>query len=191
MAVKFATIDSAPSLGFKRFSSTRPSLFSPPPRFTEANTPSRHDRTPRRVRTAHPVLGATAPARSLQSPCSPARQNSTLTGTLAGQIVGVGFNIRPPWLRCLHHAFAAIVPAAIVAAIYGSKGVNELLILSQVILSLLQLSSRGDPAGDLHVGPCQDVAGLSTALAESPRVGYAYAGDRSTRTRSSSPSGTG
>ncbi|MEX2152456.1 MAG: Nramp family divalent metal transporter [Gemmatimonadaceae bacterium] len=67
--------------------------------------------------------------------------NSTLTGTLAGQIVMEGFlNIRlRPWLRRLITRGIAIVPAVIVAIIYGESGTAKLLILSQVILSL-QLS---------------------------------------------------
>jgi manganese transport protein len=67
--------------------------------------------------------------------------NSTLTGTLAGQIVMEGFlNIRlRPWLRRLITRGIAIVPAAIVAILYGEHGTAKLLILSQVILSL-QLS---------------------------------------------------
>jgi manganese transport protein len=68
-------------------------------------------------------------------------QNSTLTGTLAGQIVMEGFlNLRlTPWLRRLITRLIAIVPALVVAIVYGEKGTTELLILSQVILSL-QLS---------------------------------------------------
>jgi manganese transport protein len=68
-------------------------------------------------------------------------QNSTLTGTLAGQIVMEGFlNIRlNPWLRRLITRLIAIVPAFIVIWIYGEKGTGSLLILSQVILSM-QLS---------------------------------------------------
>ncbi|HTL68189.1 MAG TPA: Nramp family divalent metal transporter [Lacunisphaera sp.] len=68
-------------------------------------------------------------------------QNSTLTGTLAGQIVMEGFlNIRMrPWARRLVTRLVAIVPAVIVAALYGASGVNSLLVLSQVILSM-QLS---------------------------------------------------
>jgi manganese transport protein len=68
-------------------------------------------------------------------------QNSTLTGTLAGQIVMEGFlNIRlKPWLRRLITRMIAIIPAVIVTFIYGEKGTGELLILSQVVLSL-QLS---------------------------------------------------
>lgn len=68
-------------------------------------------------------------------------QNSTLTGTLAGQIVMEGFlNIRlRPWVRRLITRLLAIVPAAVVAILYGASGTNQLLILSQVILSF-QLS---------------------------------------------------
>lgn len=68
-------------------------------------------------------------------------QNSTITGTLAGQIVMEGFlNIRlPNWLRRLITRSAAILPTIVVAALYGEKGTSELLILSQVILSM-QLS---------------------------------------------------
>src|SRR5881397_3079868 len=68
-------------------------------------------------------------------------QNSTLTGTLAGQIVMEGFlNIRiTPWLRRLITRLIAIVPAIITAIFFGESGTTKLLILSQVILSL-QLS---------------------------------------------------
>jgi manganese transport protein len=68
-------------------------------------------------------------------------QNSTLTGTLAGQIVMEGFlNIRiRPWLRRLITRGIAIVPAALTAIFFGEHGTAQLLILSQVILSL-QLS---------------------------------------------------
>ncbi len=68
-------------------------------------------------------------------------QNSTLTGTLAGQIVMEGFlQIRlRPWLRRLITRGLAIVPAMIVAIVAGSRGTAKLLLLSQVILSV-QLS---------------------------------------------------
>jgi manganese transport protein len=64
--------------------------------------------------------------------------NSTVTATLAGQIVMEGFiDIRlPPWARRLMTRAIAIVPAAIVTIWYGEKGTAQLLILSQVILSL-------------------------------------------------------
>ena len=68
-------------------------------------------------------------------------QNSTLTGTLAGQIVMEGFlNLRmAPWLRRVITRLIAIVPAVITVAFYGTRGTARLLIFSQVILSL-QLS---------------------------------------------------
>jgi manganese transport protein len=65
-------------------------------------------------------------------------QSSTLTGTLAGQIVMEGFlNIRMrPWLRRLITRTIAIIPAAVTIYISGDKGTYQLLILSQVVLSM-------------------------------------------------------
>ena len=64
--------------------------------------------------------------------------SSTVTATLAGQIVMEGFlNIRvPAWLRRLFTRLVAIVPAAAVTIYYGAQGTGTLLILSQVILAL-------------------------------------------------------
>ena len=64
--------------------------------------------------------------------------NSTVTATLSGQIVMEGFiNIKiAPWLRRLVTRMIAIVPAAVVTIWYGEKGTAQLLILSQVVLSL-------------------------------------------------------
>ncbi len=67
--------------------------------------------------------------------------NSTVTATLPGQAVMEGFlEMRlPPWLRRLVTRAIAIIPAAAVTVIYGSSGTGQLLILTQVVLSL-QLS---------------------------------------------------
>jgi manganese transport protein len=64
--------------------------------------------------------------------------NSTVTATLSGQIVMEGFiDIRlPGWARRLLTRAIAIVPAAIVTIWFGSQGTAQLLILSQVVLSL-------------------------------------------------------
>jgi manganese transport protein len=88
-----------------------------------------------------PLLGSTAASIVFAVALLASGQNSTLTGTLAGQIVMEGFlNIRiRPWLRRLITRLIAIVPAVIVATIGGESGTAKLLILSQVILSL-QLS---------------------------------------------------
>ena len=65
-------------------------------------------------------------------------QNSTLTGTLAGQIVMEGFlNFRiTPWLRRLITRLIAIIPAVLVISIFGEAKTTELLIASQVCLSM-------------------------------------------------------
>jgi manganese transport protein len=64
--------------------------------------------------------------------------NSTITATLAGQIVMEGFiNLRiAPWLRRMVTRMIAIVPAVFVTLWYGEQGTGQLLILSQVVLSL-------------------------------------------------------
>ena len=68
-------------------------------------------------------------------------QNSSITGTLAGQVVMEGFIhiTLPPWLRRLITRSLAIIPTIIVVAFTGERGTEKLLLLSQVILSL-QLS---------------------------------------------------
>jgi manganese transport protein len=68
-------------------------------------------------------------------------QNSSITGTLAGQIVMEGFiHLKvSPWLRRMITRSLAIIPTIIVVAITGERGTEKLLLLSQVILSL-QLS---------------------------------------------------
>ena len=88
-----------------------------------------------------PLLGTTLASTLFAIALLASGQNSTITGTLAGQIVMEGFlNIRlPAWLRRLITRLIAIIPAVIVTALYGEKGAGSLLILSQVILSL-QLS---------------------------------------------------
>ena len=67
-----------------------------------------------------------------------AGQSSTITGTLAGQIIMEGYlNLRiQPWVRRIITRLIAIVPAVIVISIFGESVTGKLLILSQVILSL-------------------------------------------------------
>jgi manganese transport protein len=88
-----------------------------------------------------PLLGVAGASAVFALALLASGQNSTLTGTLAGQIVMEGFlNIRiRPWLRRLITRLIAIVPAALTAIFFGTSGTAKLLILSQVILSL-QLS---------------------------------------------------
>jgi manganese transport protein len=85
-----------------------------------------------------PLLGAPLAGTIFALALLAAGQNSTVTATLAGQIVMEGFlNIRLlPWLRRLLTRGIAVVPAFIVTAFYGEGGTADLLIFSQVILSL-------------------------------------------------------
>lgn len=92
-------------------------------------------------RTLSPLLGIPFASALFAIALLCSGQNSTLTGTLAGQIVMEGFlNIRlTPWLRRLITRLIAIIPAIIAVGFYGTRGTAQLLIFSQVILSL-QLS---------------------------------------------------
>jgi manganese transport protein len=88
-----------------------------------------------------PLLGVTGASAIFAIALLASGQNSTITGTLAGQVVMEGFlHIRlPQWQRRLVTRLAAIIPTVIVVALYGEHGTAKLLILSQVILSM-QLS---------------------------------------------------
>ncbi|MEI8165382.1 MAG: Nramp family divalent metal transporter, partial [Chloroflexales bacterium] len=78
-----------------------------------------------------PVLGASFASTAFAVALLAAGQNSTLTGTLAGQIVMEGFlHLRmPSWLRRLITRGIALVPAVIVTALYGQHGIGQLLVL--------------------------------------------------------------
>ena len=88
-----------------------------------------------------PLLGMGAASTLFAVALLASGQNSTLTGTLAGQVVMEGFlRLRlPPFLRRLITRLIAIIPAVIVTALMGENGTAQLLIFSQVILSM-QLS---------------------------------------------------
>jgi manganese transport protein len=88
-----------------------------------------------------PLLGAGAASTLFAVALLASGQNSSITGTLAGQVVMEGFiHLRlSPWLRRLITRSLAIIPTVIVVAVMGAQGTEKLLILSQVILSF-QLS---------------------------------------------------
>ena len=85
-----------------------------------------------------PTLGATLASTLFAVALLASGQNSTITGTLAGQIVMEGFmNFRlAPWLRRLVTRGIAIVPAVVIIAVWGEHYATKLLILSQVVLSM-------------------------------------------------------
>jgi manganese transport protein len=137
-AVRFAFVDSTIALSFALFINAAILIVAAASFHTIGNTDVAEIQDAYKLLT--PLLGAgasTAFALALLA----SGQNSTLTGTLAGQIVMEGFlNIRiRPWLRRLITRLIAIIPAVIVSIIGGESGTAKLLILSQVILSL-QLS---------------------------------------------------
>ncbi len=88
-----------------------------------------------------PLLGAAGASTLFAVALLASGQNSSITGTLAGQVVMEGFiHLKlSPWLRRLITRSLAIIPTIIVVAVTGEQGTEKLLILSQVILSL-QLS---------------------------------------------------
>jgi manganese transport protein len=138
-AIKFCNIDSAVALTFALFVNAAilvvaASVFYRAGRFDVAEIQDA-------FKLISPLVGVKAAAAIFALALLASGQNSTLTGTLAGQIVMEGFlglRLRP-WLRRLVTRSVAIVPAVIVTSLMGQSGTAKLLILSQVILSM-QLS---------------------------------------------------
>jgi len=85
-----------------------------------------------------PILGASIASVLFAVALLASGINSTVTATLAGQIVMEGFlRLRiPPWMRRLLTRSLAIIPVVFVTAVYGESGTAHLLVLSQVILSM-------------------------------------------------------
>lgn len=138
-AIKFATIDSTFALMFALFINAAILIVSAAVFYRQGYNEVAEIQEAYQLLS--PLLGVTGASTLFALALLASGQNSTLTGTLAGQIVMEGFlNIRiRPWLRRLITRLIAIIPAVIVTAISGEHGSTELLILSQVILSL-QLS---------------------------------------------------
>jgi manganese transport protein len=138
-AIKFATIDSTLALMFALFINAAILIVSAATFYTRGRNDVAEIQEAYKLLT--PLLGVTGASTLFALALLASGQNSTLTGTLAGQIVMEGFlNIRiRPWLRRLITRAIAIIPAIIVTIISGEKGTTNLLVLSQVILSL-QLS---------------------------------------------------
>ena len=138
-AMKYCNIDSVVALTFALFVNAAILIVSAATFYRSGH----HDVA--EIQDAHkllsPLLGAKLASGIFAIALLASGQNSTLTGTLAGQIVMEGFvNLRlRPWLRRLVTRLIAIIPAVIVTAIAGESGTARLLIFSQVILSM-QLS---------------------------------------------------
>src|ERR1700730_9081902 len=138
-AIKYATIDSTLALMFALFINAAILIVSAATFYTRGGNDIAEIQEAYKLLA--PLLGVTGASTLFALALLASGQNSTLTGTLAGQIVMEGFlHIRlRPWLRRLSTRGIAIVPAIIVTALSGEKGTANLLVLSQVVLSL-QLS---------------------------------------------------
>ncbi|MGZ5537840.1 MAG: Nramp family divalent metal transporter [Chthoniobacterales bacterium] len=138
-AIKFATIDSTLALMFALFINAAILIVSAATFYTRGRNDIAEIQDAYRLLS--PMLGVTGASTLFALALLASGQNSTLTGTLAGQIVMEGFlNIRiRPWLRRLVTRAIAIIPAVIVTIMSGERGTAHLLVLSQVVLSL-QLS---------------------------------------------------
>ena len=138
-AIKFASIDSTVALMFALFINGGILILAAAAFHTTGHADVEE------IQQAHkllsPVLGVGVASTLFALALLASGQSSTLTGTLAGQIVMEGFlNIRlAPWLRRLITRLIAIVPAVCVIGYFGEDKTTDLLIWSQVILSM-QLS---------------------------------------------------
>lgn len=135
-AIRFATIDSTAALLFAFFVNAAilivsAAAFHGTPYENVADINDAY-------KLLSPVLGVPIASTVFAVALLASGQNSTLTGTMAGQIVMEGFlDIRlRPWIRRLITRLIAIGPAVGVTLLYGERGVGNLLVLSQVILSL-------------------------------------------------------
>jgi manganese transport protein len=125
--------------------------------------------------TLAPLLGTTFASTLFAVALLAAGQSSTITGTLAGQVVMEGFmqwRIRP-WLRRLITRTLAILPAVLIIGLRGDSSVTDLLALSQVILALqlpfamfplLQFTSSRRRMGAWRNGSFLLLAGWASAI---------------------------
>ena len=173
-AIRFATLDSTLALGLSLFINAAILVLG------AAAFHQRGMTTVADISQAYqlltPVLGASLASVLFAAALLCSGQNSTLTGTLAGQIVMEGFlhwRIQP-WLRRLITRSLAIIPAAVVIGVMGEGHVTSLLILSQVVLSfqlpfavvpLIRFTSDRSKMGEFVNGPITTIFGWFMAAA--------------------------
>ena len=135
-AIRFATMDTVIALGFALLINAAILIVAAATFHTAGRTDVADIEDAHRLLS--PMLGAGAASVVFALALLASGQNSTITGTLAGQIVMEGFlDIRlPVWLRRMVTRAIAIVPAALVIGLVGEGATTNLLVLSQVVLSL-------------------------------------------------------
>jgi manganese transport protein len=172
-AIKFATIDSTGALMFALFINSAILILA------AASFHWSGHQDVAEIRDAYqllsPLLGVGVASALFAIALLASGQNSTLTGTLAGQIVMEGFlNIRiKPWLRRLITRLIAIVPAVLVIGVAGESRTTELLVASQVVLSmqlgfavwpLMRFTSEKTKLGEFTNKLWLKILGWTTAL---------------------------
>ena len=135
-AIKFATIDSSVALTIALFVNASILILAAATFFTTGhNEVAEIDQA---YQLLAPLLGVGIASVLFAVALLASGQNSTITATLAGQIILEGFmNIKiKPWLRRLLTRSLAIIPAVIIAVMFQGSGLSRLLIFSQIVLSL-------------------------------------------------------
>jgi manganese transport protein len=135
-AVRYATIDSTVALSLALFINAAILILAASTFHVAGRTDVAEIQDAYQLLT--PLLGAAFASTLFGVALLASGQNSTITATLAGQIVMEGFlRLRlAPWLRRLITRLLAIIPAVTVAVLYGERGTSQLLVLSQVVLSM-------------------------------------------------------
>jgi len=135
-AIKFATIDSSIALSLAFFVNAAILILAAATFFATGH----HDIADidQAYRLLTPLLGVGIASVLFGVALLASGQNSTVTATLAGQIILEGFmNIKlKPWVRRLITRSLAIAPAVVIALLFGGSGLSRLLIFSQIVLSL-------------------------------------------------------
>lgn len=135
-AIRWATLDSTLALGLALFVNGAILAVSAAVFYTRGRTDIAEIQDAYQLLS--PLLGVTWAATLFGIALLASGLNSTVTGTLAGQIVMEGFlRLRlKPWVRRLLTRAIAVVPVLFVTSLYGDHGTSRLLVLSQVILSM-------------------------------------------------------
>jgi len=172
-AIKFATIDSTVALMFALFINGAILVLA-----ASAFHWSGHQNVAE-IQDAYkllsPLLGVSFASVLFAVALLASGQNSTLTGTLAGQIVMEGFlNFRiTPWVRRLLTRLIAIIPAVLVIGIFGEGKTTQLLVASQVVLSmqlgfavwpLVRFTGEKAKMGEFANGLIVKILGWTTAI---------------------------
>ncbi|MGI9115238.1 MAG: divalent metal cation transporter [Chthoniobacterales bacterium] len=172
-AIKFATIDSTTALMFALFINAAILIVAAAVFHTSGHAEVAEIQDAYKLLT--PLLGVGLASVLFAVALLASGQNSTLTGTLAGQVVMEGFlNFRiTPWLRRIITRLIAVVPAVVIIGLFGESKTTQLLVASQVVLSmqlgfavwpLMRFTGERAKMGEFANPPWVKVLGWATTL---------------------------